>query len=148
MLIVVRGYDYRGDLAALRPYITEYRPLLMGVDGGADALIEAGYKPDMIIGDMDSCSDETLRCGAELVVHAYHDGRAPGLERIEKLGCRRLCSQHSAPARTLPCCSLTPRSQLDRRCGHPCLAGGVPGQRSSWDGLHVPDPASRRPQAG
>jgi uncharacterized membrane-anchored protein len=86
VLIVVRGYDYRSDLAALRPYISEYRPLLMGVDGGADALREAGYKPDMIIGDMDSCSDETLRCGAELVVHAYHDGRAPGLERIEKLG--------------------------------------------------------------
>ena len=79
MLIVVRGYDYRGDLAALRPYIWVFRPLLMGVDGGADALIEAGYKPDMIIGDMDSCTDETLcDCGAELVVHAYHDGRAPG----------------------------------------------------------------------
>jgi uncharacterized membrane-anchored protein len=86
VLIVVRGYDYRSDLDALRPYISEYRPLLMGVDGGADALIEAGYKPDMIIGDMDSCSDETLRCGAELVVHAYHDGRAPGLERITALG--------------------------------------------------------------
>ena len=86
VLIVVRGYDYRSDLDALRPYISEYRPLLMGVDGGADALIEAGYKPDMIIGDMDSCSDETLRCGAELVVHAYHDGRAPGLERISALG--------------------------------------------------------------
>ncbi len=86
VLIVVRGYDYRSDLDALRPYISEYRPLLMGVDGGADALIEAGYKPDMIIGDMDSCTDETLRCGAELVVHAYHDGRAPGLERITELG--------------------------------------------------------------
>src|ERR671917_1236317 len=86
VLIVVRGYDYRSDLEALRPYITEYRPLLMGVDGGADALIEAGYKTDMIIGDMDSCSDESLRSGAELVVHAYHDGRAPGLERIRALG--------------------------------------------------------------
>jgi uncharacterized membrane-anchored protein len=86
VLIVVRGYDYRSDLDALRPYITEYRPLLMGVDGGADALIEAGYKPDMIIGDMDSCSDQALRSGAELVVHAYHDGRAPGLERITALG--------------------------------------------------------------
>ncbi len=86
VLIVVRGYDYRSDLDALRPYISEYRPLLMGVDGGADALIEAGYKPDMIIGDMDSCSDATLRSGAELVVHAYHDGRAPGLERITDLG--------------------------------------------------------------
>ena len=86
MLIVVRGYDYRSDLDALRPYISEYKPLLMGVDGGADALIEAGYKPDMIIGDMDSCSDATLKSGAELVVHAYHDGRAPGLERITALG--------------------------------------------------------------
>jgi uncharacterized membrane-anchored protein len=86
VLIVVRGYDYRSDLEALRPYISEYKPLLMGVDGGADALMEAGYRPDMIIGDMDSCSDETLQCGAELVVHAYRDGRAPGIERIEKLG--------------------------------------------------------------
>ena len=86
VLIVVRGYDYRSDLEVLRPYISEYRPLLIGVDGGADALMEAGYTPDMIIGDMDSCSDATLRCGAELVVHAYHDGRAPGLERIKALG--------------------------------------------------------------
>ncbi len=86
VLIVVRGYEYRSDLVTLRPYISEYRPILMGVDGGADALIEAGYKPDIIIGDMDSCSDRALRCGAELIVHAYRDGRAPGLERIEELG--------------------------------------------------------------
>lgn len=86
VLIVVRGYDYRSDLDALRSYISEYKPLLMGVDGGADALLEAGYKPDMIIGDMDSCSDKVLRSGAELVVHAYPDGRAPGLERLKQLG--------------------------------------------------------------
>jgi uncharacterized membrane-anchored protein len=86
VLIVVRGYDYRSDLDALRPYISEYKPLLMGVDGGADALMEAGYKPDMIIGDMDSCSDAALRCGAEIIVHAYRDGRAPGVERVEQLG--------------------------------------------------------------
>lgn len=86
VLIVVRGYDYRGDLDVLRPYISEYKPLLIGVDGGADALMEAGYKPDMIVGDMDSCSDAALRCGAELVLHAYRDGRTPALERVEKLG--------------------------------------------------------------
>jgi len=85
-LIVVRGYDYRADLNALRHYIREYRPILVGVDGGADALREAGHTPDMIIGDMDSVSDSTLCCGAELVVHAYRDGRAPGLERVERLG--------------------------------------------------------------
>jgi len=86
VLVVVRGYDYREDLAVLAPYIREYRPLLLGVDGGADALIEAGYKPDVIVGDMDSVSDSALRCGAEVIVHAYADGRAPGLQRVQDLG--------------------------------------------------------------
>jgi uncharacterized membrane-anchored protein len=85
VLIVVRGYHYREDIATLRPYIREYRPILIGVDGGADALIEAGYRPDMIVGDMDSVSDEALTCGAELIVHAYRDGRAPGLKRVHDL---------------------------------------------------------------
>jgi uncharacterized membrane-anchored protein len=86
VLIVVRGYDYKHDLVALRPYIREYRPLLVGVDGGADALLEVGLKPDMIVGDMDSVSDDALQSGAELVVHAYRDGRAPGLGRLERMG--------------------------------------------------------------
>ena len=86
VLIVVRGYDYREDLAALKPYIREYRPLLLGVDGGADALIEAGYAPDIVVGDMDSVSDAALTGGAEVVVHAYADGRAPGLQRVQDLG--------------------------------------------------------------
>ena len=88
VLIVVRGYDYKEDLAMLGHYIREYRPVLIGVDGGADALLEAGLKPDLIVGDMDSVSDAALRCGAELVVHAYRDGRAPGLERLAHLGLR------------------------------------------------------------
>jgi uncharacterized membrane-anchored protein len=85
-LIVVRGYHYLEDLQTLRPYIREYRPVLVGVDGGADALLEAGHKPDLIVGDMDSVSDRALKCGAEIVVHAYRDGRAPGLARVEALG--------------------------------------------------------------
>ena len=86
VLIVVRGYHYREDLAALRPYIREYHPVIIAVDGGADALLEAGYRPDMIVGDFDSVSDRALACGAELVVHAYRDGRAPGLRRLTELG--------------------------------------------------------------
>jgi uncharacterized membrane-anchored protein len=86
VLVVVRGYDYREDLRVLKPYIREYRPILLGVDGGADALVEAGYTPDVIVGDMDSVTDATLRCGAEVVVHAYSDGRAPGLQRVQDLG--------------------------------------------------------------
>jgi len=86
VLVVVRGYRYREDLRALRPYIREYRPVLLAVDGGADALLEAGYRPHLIIGDMDSVSDDALVSGAELVVHAYQDGHAPGLSRLESLG--------------------------------------------------------------
>ena len=85
-LVVIRGYHYKDDLQTLRSYIREYRPILIGVDGGADALLEAGHRPHLIVGDMDSVSDATLRCGAEIVVHAYRDGRAPGLQRVRKLG--------------------------------------------------------------
>jgi uncharacterized membrane-anchored protein len=85
VLIVVRGTDYRRDLRAIRPYIRGLRPVLVGVDGGGDALLEVGLKPDLIIGDMDSASDKVLKCGAELVVHAYTDGSAPGRERLERL---------------------------------------------------------------
>ncbi|WP_123814935.1 putative cytokinetic ring protein SteA [Myceligenerans xiligouense] len=86
VLIVVRGYHYREDLAMLRSYVKENRPVLIGVDGGADAIIDEGWKPDMIVGDMDSVSDRALACGAEVVVHAYRDGKAPGLERVRELG--------------------------------------------------------------
>jgi uncharacterized membrane-anchored protein len=86
VLVVVRGYDYKEDLQALRSYIREVRPLLVAVDGGADALLDMGLKPDLIIGDMDSVTTEALLSGAELVVHAYAGGYAPGLERLQALG--------------------------------------------------------------
>ena len=84
-LIVVRGSDYKRDLKALRTYIREIKPVLVGVDGGADALLEMGYKPDMVVGDMDSVSDKSLGCGAELVVHGYSDGGAPGKSRLDDM---------------------------------------------------------------
>jgi uncharacterized membrane-anchored protein len=85
VLVVVRGGDYRADLAHLAAYVREMRPVLIGVDGGADALIERGLRPDVIIGDFDSVSTEALRCGAELVVHAYPGGLAPGGARLDAL---------------------------------------------------------------
>lgn len=88
VLVVVRGVDYRKDLELLRrsAYLREQRPLLVGVDGGADAILEIGETPDVIIGDMDSVSERALRCGAALVVHGYTDGRAPGSDYLDSLG--------------------------------------------------------------
>lgn len=86
VLVVVRGVDHQRDLRALRTYIRDEKPILIGVDGGGDALVEEGHMPDMIVGDMDSAADAVLTCGAELIVHGYVDGRAPGRERLDRLG--------------------------------------------------------------
>jgi len=85
-LVLVRGVGHQRDLRALRPFIRDRRPLIVAVDGGADAALEAGLTPHMIVGDMDSASEAALRCGAELVLHGYPDGRAPGRQRLEELG--------------------------------------------------------------
>jgi uncharacterized membrane-anchored protein len=85
-LVVARGPGHKRDLRIVRPYVREFRPVLVAVDGGAEALLEEGLKPDVIVGDMDSVTDSTLRCGAEILVHAYPDGHAPGAERLERLG--------------------------------------------------------------
>ena len=93
-LVVVRGPGHKRDLRIVRPYVRDFRPVLVAVDGGADALLEAGYKPDVIVGDMDSVSDKALTSGAELVVQAYENGRAPGADRLRSLG----LAHHVEPA--------------------------------------------------
>ena len=85
-LVVVRGHDYKDDLRALRPYIRQYRPALIGVDGGADALLENGFKPDVIIGDFDSVSEHALHIAPDLVHHVHPDGRAPGRDALVEWG--------------------------------------------------------------
>ena len=85
-LVIVRGHDYRSDLAALRPYIREFAPVLVAVDGGADALLEIGLVPDLIVGDFDSVSEAALACGAELIHHVHPDGRAPGRDSLVAWG--------------------------------------------------------------
>jgi len=94
-LVVARGPGMKRDLRIVAGYIREFRPVLVAVDGGADALLELGKKPDVIVGDMDSVSDEALRSGAEIVVHAYTgNGKAPGAARLDGLGLQ----YHSVPA--------------------------------------------------
>src|ERR671914_2435382 len=93
-LVVARGPGHKRDLRIVTPYIRDFKPVLVGVDGGADALLEAGYKPDVIVGDMDSVSDRALKSGAELIVHAYENGSAPGAERVRDLGLQH----HVVPA--------------------------------------------------
>jgi uncharacterized membrane-anchored protein len=85
-LVVARGPGHKRDLRIVRPYVRDFKPVLIAVDGGADALLEEGLKPDVIVGDMDSVSDRALRSGAEVLVHAYPGGNAPGADRLGSLG--------------------------------------------------------------
>jgi uncharacterized membrane-anchored protein len=85
-LVVARGPGMKRDLRMVRPYVRDFKPVLIAVDGGADALLEEGFKPDVIVGDMDSVSDHALKSGAEILVHAYRNGGAPGAARCEELG--------------------------------------------------------------
>ena len=86
VLMVAASADTKAQLKSLKKYIADYRPVLVGVDAGADALRSAGYTPDLIIGNPESIDSQTLRCGAEVVVPAHVDGHAPGLQRLQDLG--------------------------------------------------------------
>ncbi len=100
VVIVVRGYDYLEDLRRLRRYIREQRPVLVGVDAGADALIDAGHRPDIVVigegglalsgqpGDVRTVSDKALRGAKDVVLHTDRAGRAVGSDRLEKIGVR------------------------------------------------------------
>ena len=93
VLVVVRGKNYKNDLRAIKSYIKEVKPVLIGVDGGGDAICEMGFRPHIIVGDMDSVSDNALKKAEDIVVHAYQNGCAPGLKRVKKIG---------LPANTIP----------------------------------------------
>ena len=144
-LVVVRGHDYRSDLAALRPYIREYRPVLIGVDGGADALLEIGFKPDIIIGDFDSVSEKALHCGAELVHHVHPDGRAPGRENLLEWGVAYhefVIEGTSEDVAML--LAYEAGREAHRRGRHPRHDGRVPRQGPARHGVDVPHPAAAR----
>ncbi|MDQ1741986.1 MAG: hypothetical protein QOE23_325 [Pseudonocardiales bacterium] len=85
VLLVAKGYDYKADLRSLKHYIREFRPILVGVDAGADVLRDAGYEADLVIGNLDEISDAALREAAEVVAHADHHGRVEGLARVQDL---------------------------------------------------------------
>ena len=110
-LVVARGPGHKRDLRIVRSYVRDFRPVLVAVDGGAEAILEEGWKPDLIVGDMDSVSDGALQGGAEIVVHAYAAGDAPGEERLQPPRPRRTtASPRRESPRTSRSCSRTRRA--------------------------------------
>lgn len=86
VVLVANGFEHKTDLKALKHYIREFHPVLVGINGGADALLAAGYKPDVVVGDLDDIGEKALRAAGEVVAHADFQGRVPGLARVQDLG--------------------------------------------------------------
>jgi len=85
VVVVLRTFDYKSDLRGLKTFIRENHPVLVGVDAGADALHEAGYRPDLVVTSGDDISETALRRRSEVIGHTTNDGRSAGLERLERL---------------------------------------------------------------
>lgn len=85
VLIVIRGANYEQDLKAIWPSLRKKKPIIIAVDGAADTLIKWGIEPNIIVGDMDSVSESSLRSGARLIAHSYKNGTSPGMVRLKKL---------------------------------------------------------------
>lgn len=86
VVVVIRGKHYKEDLTSILPFIKKENPVLLGVDGGADAFLELDLVPDIIVGDMDSVSREALRQATDVIVHAFQGGFAPGEKRVRGYG--------------------------------------------------------------
>lgn len=86
VVVVTDGPGADDDVKALKPFIKEYQPVLVGVAGGADILRQHGYRPQLIVGNPDQMSADVLKSGAQVVLPADADGHASGLERIQDLG--------------------------------------------------------------
>ena len=148
-LVVVRGPNHAKELKSLKHYIREYKPVLVGVEGGADALVEAGLTPHLIVGEMEAVSDTALTSGAEVVIRADRDGRAPGLPRVQDLGIDAVTFATSSTSEDAAMLLAPgPRRAAGGLGGQPRDAQRVPRPGPRRHGLVVPDPAAAGLHAG
>lgn len=85
VVVVSKSYDYADDLAALKRYISGHDAVLIGAGAGADALLDAGYTPAVVVGDLDNVSDRALKAATEVIV-ASSSGQLASVDRLEKAG--------------------------------------------------------------
>jgi uncharacterized membrane-anchored protein len=101
VVVVVRGHEFAAELEAIRPYLREQEPVLIGVERGADALVEAGYRPDIVVlsggeDDAERPSAKTLRGARDVVVRVDRGGDRSATDALERLGVRPLRLESAA----------------------------------------------------
>jgi uncharacterized membrane-anchored protein len=93
VVVVVRSHGWEDELRGIRPYVREQRPVLVGVDRGADALAGAGHRPDVVVvtgGTDDLPSAAVLRRARDVVVLVERGAPRSTTEQFERLGIRPL----------------------------------------------------------
>jgi uncharacterized membrane-anchored protein len=92
VVVVVPGHQHREQLAGIRQFLREQHPVLVGVDRGADSLLEAGFTPDVVVladalEDSERPSRKALRSARDVVVRVDRGGRAH-TDHLERIGVR------------------------------------------------------------
>ena len=93
VVVAVRSHGWEDELRGIRPYVREQRPVLIGVDRGADALASAGHRPDIIVvtgGTDDLPAAAVLRKARDVVVLVERGAPRGATEQFERLGIRPL----------------------------------------------------------
>lgn len=101
VVVVTGDASSREQLSELKPFIREYRPLIVGVGGGSEFLRASRMTADLVVATPTDVSDDVLTDAAVLVVPADRDGRAEGLERITELGLGATTFPAAATARDM-----------------------------------------------
>lgn len=93
VVVAVRSHGWETELRGIRPFVREQRPVLIGVDRGADALASAGHRPDIVVvtgGSEDQPSASVLRKATDVVVLVERGAPRSTTEHLERMGIRPL----------------------------------------------------------
>lgn len=100
VVVTVRSHGWQDELRGIKPFVREQRPVLVGVDHGADALVEAGHRPDVVVvsGVDDLPSAAVLRKARDVVVLVERGAPRSATEQLQRLGIRPLRFETTATA--------------------------------------------------
>jgi uncharacterized membrane-anchored protein len=99
VVVAVRSHGWEEELRGIKPFVREQRPVLIGVDRGADALAGAGHHPDVVVvtgGSDDLPAAAVLRRARDVVVLVERGAKRGATEPFERLGIRPLRFETSA----------------------------------------------------
>lgn len=85
VVVVAPGYHHVEQLAAIKRYVRERKPVFIAVGEAADVVASSSRPPTIILGNVESVSEKVLGSAKAIVVHDP-SAKEAGLNRVESLG--------------------------------------------------------------